>query len=255
MTDLSQSTPSAPLAGGNTSGTPVNAALSALHDSVKPATNSAAALSDVPVRYSATPPLATFDIESDSKSVSSVSSSVISSSSPPALATTNQSGQAIPAATTQLAQTTVAGAALPTATAGGGAPAFLQFRGPWIAGMLYGTWFAITRGRYVGLTSKGYRPENAETPTDRVGNLVSELPEFRENFLFRGREVLRALNSVFRLRVEDFFCRYPLLTSNSAISLNAVTGVASGLSEKYSNQVDVLQHFNTALAVRAIAIP
>ncbi|KAJ7731415.1 hypothetical protein B0H16DRAFT_1733354 [Mycena metata] len=40
------------------------------------------------------------------------------------------------------------------------------------------------------------------------------------------------------------------LTQNSAISLNAVTG----FSEKFSNQVDALAHFNGALASGALAV-
>ncbi|KAJ7169173.1 hypothetical protein C8R43DRAFT_945126 [Mycena crocata] len=101
---------------------------------------------------------------------------------------------------------TVATPAAPVAPA---APAFLRTTGPWIAGLLYVVvpthplapvtdlnekWFAITRGKYVGLTK------------------------------------------------------------NSAISLRAVTGVATGLHEKFSNQADALEHFNTALAANAVAI-
>ncbi|KAJ7715979.1 hypothetical protein B0H16DRAFT_1741601 [Mycena metata] len=86
---------------------------------------------------------------------------------------------------------------------------FLCFTAPWIAGNLYGVvplapwtaipdrnerWFAITRGRYVGLTT------------------------------------------------------------NSAISVNAVTGVPSGLSTSCASQAEALNHFNVALAADAIAI-
>ncbi|KAJ7707283.1 hypothetical protein B0H16DRAFT_1746504 [Mycena metata] len=86
---------------------------------------------------------------------------------------------------------------------------WLAFTGPWVTGTLYGVvplapltaipddhekWFAITRGRYVGLTT------------------------------------------------------------NSAISLNAVTGVPSGLSDRLSSQAEALHHFNTALAAHAIAV-
>ncbi|KAJ7022831.1 hypothetical protein C8F04DRAFT_1272129 [Mycena alexandri] len=86
---------------------------------------------------------------------------------------------------------------------------WLAFTGPWVTGTLYGVvplgpitaipdsnekWFAITRGRYVGLTI------------------------------------------------------------NSAISLNAVTGVPSGLSERFNSQAEALQHFNAALAAHAIAV-
>ncbi|KAJ7041692.1 hypothetical protein C8F04DRAFT_1176789 [Mycena alexandri] len=85
---------------------------------------------------------------------------------------------------------------------------FLSFSAPWIAGNLYGVvplapltaipdrdekWFAITRGRYVGLTT------------------------------------------------------------NSAISINAVTGVPSGLSDRCASQAEALQHFNVALAAHAVA--
>ncbi|KAJ6449022.1 hypothetical protein C8R47DRAFT_1084848 [Mycena vitilis] len=88
-------------------------------------------------------------------------------------------------------------------------PSFLRTHGPWLAGYLYSVvpptslgavadngdkWFAITRGKYVGLTK------------------------------------------------------------NSAISLNAVTGVSTGLSEKFSNQVDALAYFNAALATEAVSI-
>jgi hypothetical protein len=81
--------------------------------------------------------------------------------------------------------------------------------GPWTAGLLYGVipngpltavpdnggkWFAITRGKYIGLTQ------------------------------------------------------------NSAISLNAVTGISTGLSEKFSNQSDALNHFNGAHATASWAV-
>ncbi|KAJ7017741.1 hypothetical protein C8F04DRAFT_1278923 [Mycena alexandri] len=86
---------------------------------------------------------------------------------------------------------------------------FLSLTAPWIAGNLYGVvpqapltaipdrnekWFAITRGRYVGLTT------------------------------------------------------------NSAVSLNAVAGVPSGLSDRCASQAEALQHFNVALAAHAVAI-
>jgi hypothetical protein len=86
---------------------------------------------------------------------------------------------------------------------------FLHSSPPWIAGHLYNVvplapltaipdhgekWFAITRGKYVGLTN------------------------------------------------------------NSAISLNAVTGVASGLSDRCTTQGEALQHFNDALGANAVAI-
>ncbi|KAJ7660349.1 hypothetical protein DFH06DRAFT_1326479 [Mycena polygramma] len=47
---------------------------------------------------------------------------------------------------------------------------------------------------------------------------------------------------------------YVGLTQNSAISLNAVTGVSTGLSEKFTTQAMALAHFNAALASGAIAI-
>ncbi|KAJ6491115.1 hypothetical protein C8R45DRAFT_1096636 [Mycena sanguinolenta] len=48
--------------------------------------------------------------------------------------------------------------------------------------------------------------------------------------------------------------QYVGLTPNSAISLNAVTGVAGGLSDRCTTQADTLQHFNGALAVNAVAV-
>ncbi|KAJ7758060.1 hypothetical protein B0H16DRAFT_1721169 [Mycena metata] len=44
------------------------------------------------------------------------------------------------------------------------------------------------------------------------------------------------------------------LTQNSAISLHAVSGYSTALSEKFSNQTDALDHFNAALASGALAI-
>ncbi|KAJ7856280.1 hypothetical protein B0H13DRAFT_1902733 [Mycena leptocephala] len=94
---------------------------------------------------------------------------------------------------------------VPAPPPGGG---FLRTEGPWIAA-LYSVlpggsltpipdnndkWFAITRGKYVGLTT------------------------------------------------------------NAAISLNAVTGISTGLSEKFSSQADALNTFNAALATGAVAI-
>ncbi|KAJ7337636.1 hypothetical protein DFH08DRAFT_812959 [Mycena albidolilacea] len=50
-------------------------------------------------------------------------------------------------------------------------------------------------------------------------------------------------------------CRqYVGLTTNSAISLNAVTGVPGGLREKLATQAEALQPFNDVLAANAIAI-
>ncbi|KAJ7665821.1 hypothetical protein DFH06DRAFT_1127025 [Mycena polygramma] len=61
----------------------------------------------------------------------------------------------------------IAASAFPSPPAAQSAPAFIRTSGPWIAGLLYGVvpptplspvpdngekWFAITRGRYVGLT-------------------------------------------------------------------------------------------------------
>ncbi|KAJ7826751.1 hypothetical protein B0H13DRAFT_1918021 [Mycena leptocephala] len=48
--------------------------------------------------------------------------------------------------------------------------------------------------------------------------------------------------------------KYVGLTKNSAISLNAVTGVSTGLSEKFSSQADALNHFNAALVTGAVAV-
>ncbi|KAJ7829904.1 hypothetical protein B0H13DRAFT_2372253 [Mycena leptocephala] len=86
---------------------------------------------------------------------------------------------------------------------------FIRTSGPWIAGVLYsvipgaaltavpdngGKWFAITRGKYIGLTQ------------------------------------------------------------NSAISWSAVTGISTGLSEKFNNQTDALNHFNAAHGTNSLAV-
>ncbi|KAJ7139005.1 hypothetical protein C8R44DRAFT_867179 [Mycena epipterygia] len=88
-------------------------------------------------------------------------------------------------------------------------PSFAHTTGPWIAGTLYGVipleplaavldngekWYAIMRGKYVGLTK------------------------------------------------------------NSAISLNAVTGTSSRLSDKCSSQTDALNHLNGVLATGAVLV-
>ncbi|KAJ7169145.1 hypothetical protein C8R43DRAFT_945104 [Mycena crocata] len=88
-------------------------------------------------------------------------------------------------------------------------PGFIRGTGPWIAGNLYGVvptahivavpdhnekWFAITRGKYIGLTK------------------------------------------------------------NSAISLNAVTGVSSGLADRCSSQADTVEYFNEALDAGAVVV-
>ncbi|KAJ7115645.1 hypothetical protein C8R43DRAFT_1138100 [Mycena crocata] len=88
-------------------------------------------------------------------------------------------------------------------------PAFLRSTAPWIAGLLYVVvpaspltsvtdnnekWFAITRGKYVGLTK------------------------------------------------------------NSAISLNAVSGVTTAISQKHATQREALDHFNAALLTGAVAV-
>ncbi|KAJ7770729.1 hypothetical protein B0H16DRAFT_1715383 [Mycena metata] len=88
-------------------------------------------------------------------------------------------------------------------------PGFLQSEGPWKAGILYSVvpreplaptsdtsdkWFAITRGKYVGITK------------------------------------------------------------NSALSINAVIGVGSALSDRCSTLDEALDLFNTALAGNAIAL-
>ncbi|KAJ7469884.1 hypothetical protein B0H11DRAFT_1920495 [Mycena galericulata] len=102
-------------------------------------------------------------------------------------------------------------AAPSTDTAALAAPAnpFIQVSGPWRAGVLYGVvplydleavpdngekWFAITRGRYVGLTK------------------------------------------------------------NSAISLHAVTGVSTALSDKLNSQAEALEYFNDALRLNAVRV-
>jgi hypothetical protein len=48
--------------------------------------------------------------------------------------------------------------------------------------------------------------------------------------------------------------RYVGLTNNSAISLNAVSGVPGALSDRCNTQAEALQHFNAALAVDAVAV-
>ncbi|KAJ7601973.1 hypothetical protein DFH06DRAFT_1343555 [Mycena polygramma] len=48
--------------------------------------------------------------------------------------------------------------------------------------------------------------------------------------------------------------KYIGLTQNSAVSLNAVTGISTGLSQKFSNQADALNSFNAALATSALAV-
>ncbi|KAJ7173539.1 hypothetical protein C8R46DRAFT_1215471 [Mycena filopes] len=85
----------------------------------------------------------------------------------------------------------------------------IRTSGPWVAGTLYAAiptaplaaiadngekWFAITRGKYIGLTK------------------------------------------------------------NSAISINATTGVSGRLSPKFSTQLEALDHFNAALSVHAVAV-
>ncbi|KAJ7023320.1 hypothetical protein C8F04DRAFT_1193570 [Mycena alexandri] len=47
---------------------------------------------------------------------------------------------------------------------------------------------------------------------------------------------------------------YVGLTTTSAISLNVVTGVPSGLSDRLNSQAEALQHFNAALSAHAIAV-
>ncbi|KAJ7604872.1 hypothetical protein DFH06DRAFT_1349005 [Mycena polygramma] len=47
---------------------------------------------------------------------------------------------------------------------------------------------------------------------------------------------------------------YVGLTKNSAISLSAVTGVSTALSEKFSTQLEALNHFNAALITGAVAV-
>ncbi|KAJ7869812.1 hypothetical protein B0H13DRAFT_1896494 [Mycena leptocephala] len=48
--------------------------------------------------------------------------------------------------------------------------------------------------------------------------------------------------------------KYVGLTKNAAISLNAITGVSTGLSEKHSSQADALDNFNMALATGAVSV-
>lgn len=48
--------------------------------------------------------------------------------------------------------------------------------------------------------------------------------------------------------------QYIGLTQNSAISLNAVSGFSTALSEKFNNQGEALSHFNSARASGALAI-
>ncbi|KAJ7511248.1 hypothetical protein B0H11DRAFT_2215087 [Mycena galericulata] len=101
-----------------------------------------------------------------------------------------------------------AAAPAPAPAAGPAAGGFTRATAPWVAGTLYSViplaplqaipdngekWFAITRGKYVGLTK------------------------------------------------------------NSAISINAVTGVPGALMEKFSGQADALEYFNGALLSGAAA--
>ncbi|KAJ7455966.1 hypothetical protein B0H11DRAFT_2244309 [Mycena galericulata] len=103
------------------------------------------------------------------------------------------------------AAATAAAPAAPVPVGGG----LARTTGPWISGNLYSIiplaplqaipdngekWFAITRGKYVGLTK------------------------------------------------------------NSAISLNAVSGVPGALAEKFSSQSDALEYFNGALTSGAVAV-
>ncbi|KAJ7614712.1 hypothetical protein DFH06DRAFT_1146231 [Mycena polygramma] len=48
--------------------------------------------------------------------------------------------------------------------------------------------------------------------------------------------------------------RYVGITKNSAVSLNATTGISSGLAEKMANQQEALDHFNDALDAGAVAV-
>ncbi|KAJ7477058.1 hypothetical protein B0H11DRAFT_2235012 [Mycena galericulata] len=94
-------------------------------------------------------------------------------------------------------------------TSAPGVSSLIRTAGPWIAGELYGViplhalaavpdngekWFAITRGKYVGLTT------------------------------------------------------------NSAISINAVSGVPGSICHKKNNQAEALVYFNEALAIGAVAV-
>ncbi|KAJ7075706.1 hypothetical protein B0H15DRAFT_956204 [Mycena belliarum] len=47
---------------------------------------------------------------------------------------------------------------------------------------------------------------------------------------------------------------YVGLTRNSAVSLHAVTGISTALSDRFTSQAEALDHFNTALDLGAIAI-
>ncbi|KAJ7688916.1 hypothetical protein B0H16DRAFT_1752991 [Mycena metata] len=48
--------------------------------------------------------------------------------------------------------------------------------------------------------------------------------------------------------------KYVGLTQDLAISLSAVTGVSTGLREKFNTQVEALDHFNSVLNLNAVAI-
>jgi hypothetical protein len=48
--------------------------------------------------------------------------------------------------------------------------------------------------------------------------------------------------------------KYIGLTQNSVISLNAVTGVSTGLSEKFGSQAEALSHFNGAHLTGSLAV-
>ncbi|KAJ7695517.1 hypothetical protein B0H16DRAFT_1750693 [Mycena metata] len=48
--------------------------------------------------------------------------------------------------------------------------------------------------------------------------------------------------------------KYISLTQNSSISLTAFSGISTGLSQKFNNQTDALNHFNGALAIHSLAV-
>ncbi|KAJ7770409.1 hypothetical protein B0H16DRAFT_1451893 [Mycena metata] len=134
---------------------------------------------------------------------------------PTVIANVTTAYEAVTAAAAQVAAAAASDSASATPhpsgppAAGPASQPLIRTSGPWIAGFLYAVvpnaplgavpdngekWFAITRGRYIGLTT------------------------------------------------------------NAAIAINATGGVSGGLGPKFSNQMDALEHFNSALSLHAVAV-
>ncbi|KAJ7142162.1 hypothetical protein C8R46DRAFT_1233197 [Mycena filopes] len=196
MTDHNYLAPAAghPVAGAGTVPAPVAAALADLGGAVDLMAAHASAVLTAPLSELPNAMGGVVNAADSVHAMLSVLSAAIKASAappaaaPPAAAPALQAPPAPPAATSQ---------------------GFIHTAGPWTAGLLYGVvppspltavpdnggkWFAITRGKYIGLTQ------------------------------------------------------------NSAISLNAVTGISTGLSEKFATQTDALAHFNDALHTHALAV-